>query len=370
MNKQTLRQLFVARQNLNKRMSGKSSYLDLLDKIGCIQIDPVSVVNPNLNLVAFNRLAQFNADDYVSTLRNHNSFEYFANAMCNIHSQYAEGIQLILEHKANNRLHERVKYQQQYDSILNQIKQTPLRAIDIECEGTIANNWSGLKSRKLTSYLLEVMLETGEVTVVDRINGHKVYGVAWLNATTDFERNYEALFNLYLRSRTVIPANKKIPWLKGHKEQFFTIKDKQLKNGVIEEVDLDGNQFLIQAVTDANEHKIGEHLRFLSPLDNLLWDRKLISELFEYDYKWEIYTPQTERKYGPYSMPILYNAKIIGEISFIKENAELKVLNGVIKRRYYRSDIVGKKMSSELVRLASFLGLNARVDFWDLIAQQ
>ena len=52
----------------------------------------------------------------------------------------------------------------------------------------------------------------------------------------------------------------------------------------------------------------------LAPLDNMLWDRKLISALFGFDYKWEIYTPETQRKHGYYVLPILYGDRLIGRI--------------------------------------------------------
>lgn len=37
----------------------------------------------------------------------------------------------------------------------------------------------------------------------------------------------------------------------------------------------------------------------LAPLDNLLWDRKLIQALFDFSYKWEVYTPAKDRAVWP-----------------------------------------------------------------------
>ena len=47
-------------------------------------------------------------------------------------------------------------------------------------------------------------------------------------------------------------------------------------------------------------------------MDNLIWDRKLVSKIFDFDYKWEVYTPVKERKYGYYVLPIIYNERFIG----------------------------------------------------------
>jgi uncharacterized protein YcaQ len=53
---------------------------------------------------------------------------------------------------------------------------------------------------------------------------------------------------------------------------------------------------------------------FLSPFDPLVWDRKRALELFNFDYKIEVYTPASKRKYGYFTLPILYNNALIGRI--------------------------------------------------------
>ncbi len=62
------------------------------------------------------------------------------------------------------------------------------------------------------------------------------------------------------------------------------------------------------------EHKWRERTEFLAPLDCFLWDRRLIKALFGFDYKWEIYTPAAQRKFGPYTLPILSGEKLVGRI--------------------------------------------------------
>lgn len=58
---------------------------------------------------------------------------------------------------------------------------------------------------------------------------------------------------------------------------------------------------------------------FIAPLDNLLWDRKLISAIFDFDYKWEIYEPHHRRKYGYYVLPVLQNDQFVGRIEIINQ---------------------------------------------------
>lgn len=72
---------------------------------------------------------------------------------------------------------------------------------------------------------------------------------------------------------------------------------------------------------------ITSRTEFLAPLDNMLWDRKLISALFGFDYKWEIYEPQHRRKYGYYVLPVIQNDGFVGRIEVVhqKKTKTLKV---------------------------------------------
>ncbi len=53
---------------------------------------------------------------------------------------------------------------------------------------------------------------------------------------------------------------------------------------------------------------------FLGPLDNLLWDRKAIQQIFDFDYTWEVYKPPAQRKWGYYVLPVLYGERFVARI--------------------------------------------------------
>ena len=53
-------------------------------------------------------------------------------------------------------------------------------------------------------------------------------------------------------------------------------------------------------------------IRFLAPLDNLLWRRERVRDFFDFDYTWEVYVPPAKRTYGYYTMPILAGDRFIG----------------------------------------------------------
>ena len=97
---------------------------------------------------------------------------------------------------------------------------------------------------------------------------------------------------------------------------------------------------------------------FLAPLDPLLWDRRLIRELFGFDYTWEIYTPAEKRKYGVYTLPILSGERFAGRIDAAADRRR-GVLT--VKNVYYESGVRRTKkldaaISSAARRLARLNG--------------
>ena len=98
------------------------------------------------------------------------------------------------------------------------------------------------------------------------------------------------------------------------------------KRGDIEEVAItgaDGSHRHVFASADI-EDLIGrlppphEGMRFLSPFDPAIRERKRASQLFGFDYTIEIFVPEKKRKYGYYVLPLMEGDRFIGR-------ADLKV---------------------------------------------
>jgi uncharacterized protein len=53
---------------------------------------------------------------------------------------------------------------------------------------------------------------------------------------------------------------------------------------------------------------------FVAPLDPLVWDRRMLRDLFGFDYLWEVYVPEPKRRWGYYVLPVLYGDRFVGRI--------------------------------------------------------
>ncbi len=65
---------------------------------------------------------------------------------------------------------------------------------------------------------------------------------------------------------------------------------------------------------DLLKPKYDTHMRAIAPLDPLIYDRKLLHLLFDFEYTWEIYKPKNQRRWGYYVYPLLYNGQFIGRL--------------------------------------------------------
>jgi uncharacterized protein YcaQ len=68
-------------------------------------------------------------------------------------------------------------------------------------------------------------------------------------------------------------------------------------------------------------HQVDDKLRFLSPFDPVVWDRRRFQLFWDWEYKLEAYVPAHKRRMGHYAMPMLWGEQMLGW-------ANLKVADG------------------------------------------
>ena len=148
-------------------------------------------------------------------------------------------------------------------------------------------------------------------------------------------------------------------------EQRDAAFEKLEAEGLIQKAAVEGTRFPMYFLTEdlplaenvlSDAVDLSRRLEFLAPLDPMLWDRKLVETIWDYQYSWEIYTPAEKRKYGYYVLPMLYGEKMAGRL---EATADRKAETLVVKNIWYEPGIRQTKklnaaVDAAIVRLAKF----------------
>ena len=89
-------------------------------------------------------------------------------------------------------------------------------------------------------------------------------------------------------------------------------------------------------------------LLFLGPLDSLLWDRKAMLHLFNFDYVWEVYKPLEQRRWGYYVLPVFYRDRFVARM-----DARLENMTWNISRWWWEPDVTPDAEMLDALRLAA-----------------
>jgi len=213
--------------------------------------------------------------------------------------------------------------------ILQRIKtEGPLSSKDFQApKGKKASGWWDWKPAKRA---LEVMFLSGELMVSERKGFQKVYDLTENCLPTDIdlsipnneERGYfyirKMLANLGVARASDICYARAMVKHSGFDVQAWINRCLQnlVESGEALAFLINGHLYYSLAKT-FNEipKRVGrKHIRFLSPFDNLVINRKRLLDIFGFDYKLECYVTAEKRKFGYFVLPILFGDELIGRL--------------------------------------------------------
>lgn len=363
---------------------GKQGALEFVRQAGCIQFDPVDVCGKNAELTLQSRVKGFTKQtlfellyedrrlvDYpdknlsIFPVEDWPYFERYRRVAREGGAQFKELAGLGEETKAYIREH------------------GAANSGELPVEGSIfwhsSIHWSGTwdGNTKAAKAILEHLYSTGELVIHHKEGARKYYDLAKkyipeqiLYAPDPLPDDFEHQKWRVLRRIGAVGLLWNRPsdaWLgiwgmkaPERRKAFAEL----LAEGKIREVQVEdirdplyfcaSDLPLLKTVLEDREFK--PRCEFIAPLDCLMWDRKLIKSLFDFDYTWEIYTPAAKRKFGFYVLPILYGDRFAGRIEAAadKKTATLLVKNIWYEDNVRRTKKLENAIEQALKRLAGF----------------
>jgi uncharacterized protein YcaQ len=96
----------------------------------------------------------------------------------------------------------------------------------------------------------------------------------------------------------------------------------------------------------------------LSPFDPVVWTRRRALRLFGFDYRFEIFVPREQRRWGAYVLPFLLGERLVArvDVKADRPGRRLQVL-GAWREAHAAAVAVAPPLAVELATLAGWLGL-------------
>jgi uncharacterized protein YcaQ len=95
----------------------------------------------------------------------------------------------------------------------------------------------------------------------------------------------------------------------------------------------------------------------ISPLDRLVFDRKRMAEIFEFDYQLEMYKPAAKRRWGYWAMPILAGDRLVGKLDATADRKKGVLRVDAVHQDEPFDSKVEHAVDAEIADLAAWLDL-------------
>ena len=355
--------------NVKKNNSSIDTTLSNIEHLGHIQIDAISVVQRAHHHILWARNVKYEPSQLDELIKNKKVFEYWSHAASYMPmSEYKYTLPRKMAIMKNEQTHWYDKDEKLMKSILKRItKEGPLMVKDFEHTSEKTKEWVSKPAKKA----LECLFIQGDLMISSRVNFHKVYDLTQRVLPKDIDTTVPSvrelitfLISKYLKVNAFGQASQIAYQLKNTKKLVIQTLNEMYENKELIQIKI--NEQIYYALANMNylltKHEDHKGVKILSPFDNLLIQRKRIRELFEFDYLLECYLPQTKRKYGYFSLPILWNGELVARMDCRTNKKEfiLDIFNIVLESKLKNIDFFAHKLRKEL---SLFLEFNHCIDF-------
>jgi uncharacterized protein YcaQ len=339
--KEQAKRFLLRKQLLSPLQSlfGKNAVEQVFQTLRVIQYDPLNPCGTNPDLVLQSRIFDYHPGDYFQWLYGEKKgIECYDKELCilPIEDFSLSRLRMGTMTRRIDKQEFLKEHQKEIEALLQLIeKEGPISASDFKSQTRVISGW-GTESA-FSSVALELLWKLGRLVVVKRDKMKKYYDIP----TRYHESLVNTSLNHTLTKEHVLRRMKAVGLLPisgsgggwqglGSVKELSQVIRELVKEKKLSEVAITGAKriYVIAAedtsiVLDTLEQE--RKVVFIAPLDNLMWDRAMIEELFDFYYRWEVYVPLPKRQYGYYVLPILYGDKFVGRIEPVFRAGTLEI---------------------------------------------
>ncbi len=291
-----------------------------IEHLGYIQIDTLSVVQRAHHHVLWSRHGKYNPAILDQLVEDKRVFEYWSHAAAYLPmSDFRYSLIRKEAIATGTQKHWYDKDEPLMREVLARITQEgALMAKDFVHEGVV-DAWGGKASKRA----LEDLYMQGDLMIACRKNFHKVYDLtervlpSYVDTSMPTSEEYARfLINRYLMANGIGQAAEITYLLKNIKPVVEQVlRDMQEEGEIVFFIITGTVYFALSGRLELLDKRLRRSkAKILSPFDNVLIQRKRIKELFDFDYQIECYVPEAKRRYGYFSLPVLWKGRFVARI--------------------------------------------------------
>ena len=324
---------------------GLDAVLEVFRRLGSIQFDPLAVAGRTHDLVLHARVADYDPAWCDLLYERREIFEAFNKGLSFVPTAEFPWFRGVLTRNAPRVLSENADVAAR---VLERIRADgPLSALDFERERGATTDWFGLPTNTVKA-VLEAYVLTGVLGLARRDGNRRYYDLLERLLPADIlarevplpEQLRHKLLSRY-RAHGLLGVSgandvfsgigtakpdPRFPESPGRN----ALREELVERGELVPVQVEGvtgRRFVLREEVAHLEapSQPAPSVALLPPFDALVWDRRLLGELFGFDYVWELFIPPDRRRWGWYVLPILFGDRFVGRIEPRIDSAQSRV---------------------------------------------
>ena len=312
---------------------------DMLEHLGAVQLDTISVLARSHELVAYARLGTIGRTAVESAYWNGDSaFEYWSHAACILPMSEWPWFAFRRRHYARRGQRWHGVPAKALKGILKRLKdEGPLTTKDLGGAKKSGYWWDWSEAKIAMEWLLDI----GEVVVAQRTGWRRVYDLPDRVVPANLRQQRRWIDADGIHGPDDGECLRRLVQLGGHSVGVGTASDIAdiHRLGITETMAYVGDTDLVEvsvrgwgqrawASPQALEwvgsgSRARSRTTLLSPFDSLIWNRDRMERIFGMEHRIEAYTPSAKRVHGYFAMPVLHAGQLVARVDPAREKDTL-----------------------------------------------